>query len=147
VRRQSVYLEELKNLKERYGISIGALSYGMLNAGIVTGAYHQLLWRELSRLGWRKREPGNVPLEKSGWLTNAVLRATAEGMLGAEEAERLLGYPVAREEDLSTKQRKAIRCLPVEAREHLLEHQAERLAKFYTDDGPLDMDALAGDYE
>jgi transcriptional regulator with XRE-family HTH domain len=147
VRRQSVYLEELKNLKERYGISIGALSYGMLNAGIVTGAYHQLLWRELSRLGWRKREPGNVPLEKSGWLTNAVLRATAEGMLGAEEAERLLGYPVAREEDLSTKQRKAIRCLPVEAREHLLEHQAEKLAKFYTDDGPLDMDTLAGDYE
>lgn len=147
VRRQSVYLEELKNLKERYGISIGALSYGMLNAGIVTATYHQQLWKELSRLGWRKREPGNVPLEKSGWLTNAVLRATAEGMLGAEEAERLLGYPVVREEDLSTKQRKAIRCLPVEAREQLLEHQAEKMATLYSGDGPLDMDTLAGDYE
>lgn len=146
-KRQSVYLEELKSLKERFGISIGALTYGMLNSGIITAAYHQRLWRELSRLGWRKREPGNVPMESSKWLTNAVLRATAEGMLEPAEAERLLGYPVVREDDLASKQRKAIRSLPVEARDRLIEQQAERMARFYEPGGTLDVDALSGDNE
>lgn len=146
-RRQSVYLAELKSLKERFGISIGALSYGMLNAGIVSAAYHKMLWRDLSRMGWRKREPGNVPLETSDWLMNAVLRATAEGILEVTEAERLLGYPVAREEALASKQRKAIRLLPAEEREELLYQQAEKMASFYEKGNALDMDDLSGDYE
>ena len=144
-RRQSVYLEELATLKERFGISVGALTYRALDAGIITASYHQHLWRRLTQLGYRKQEPVAVPTEKSTWLTQATLRAAGEGLIDRAEAERLLGHPLPPDDDLVAQTRKAVRKLSPADRERLLEAQAEKVAKLYEKGGPLDLDGLEGD--
>jgi hypothetical protein len=144
-RRQSLYLEELATLKGRFGISVGALTYRALAAGIITSSYHQHLWRRLTQLGYRKEEPGFVPTERSTWLTQATLRASGEGLIGKAEAERLLGHSLPQEDDLATQTRKAVRRLSPADRERLLEAQSEKIAKLYEEGGPLDLDGLEGD--
>lgn len=46
--------------KERYGISLAAMIYRARESRILDRKLYEWLWRQFSRLGWRKHEPGKV---------------------------------------------------------------------------------------
>lgn len=51
---------QLVKYKEQYGISLAAMIYRATQEGLIPRSMAQRLWREFSRLGWRRHEPGNV---------------------------------------------------------------------------------------
>lgn len=54
----------LVQFKERYGISLAAMIFRARKAGHISESLYERLWREFSRLGWRKQEPGYVPPDR-----------------------------------------------------------------------------------
>ena len=82
---------ELKLLKEKYGLSIGAWLFRARDLGIITQAAFERHWRELSIRGWRAREPGDVPLEAPRRHCLAVQQAVAEGLITPARAAEYLG--------------------------------------------------------
>lgn len=53
----------LVQYKERYGISLAAMVYRAQRQSIIPESTSRMLWREFSRLGWRREEPGSVPTD------------------------------------------------------------------------------------
>lgn len=62
----------LVQFKERYGISLAAMIYRARSAGIIRETLYERLWREFSRLGWRKQEPGYVPPDRPTRLEELI---------------------------------------------------------------------------
>lgn len=54
----------LVQFKERYGISLAAMIYRARKADLISDSLYQRLWKEFTRLGWRKQEPGYVPPDR-----------------------------------------------------------------------------------
>jgi len=95
VRRQSLHPYELHLLKHKYGLSMQAWIYRARDLGILSESAANELWREFSRQGWRKQEPGDqIPPEEPARLKRLVLRALAEGVISESRAAELLGMPM-----------------------------------------------------
>lgn len=54
----------LVQFKERFGISLAAMIYRARKASLISQSLYERLWREFTRLGWRKQEPGHVPPDR-----------------------------------------------------------------------------------
>jgi Zn-dependent peptidase ImmA (M78 family) len=54
----------LVQFKERYGISLAAMIFRARKASLISQSLYERLWKEFSRLGWRKQEPGYVPPDR-----------------------------------------------------------------------------------
>ncbi len=54
----------LVQYKERFGISLSAMIYRATREQLIPQTMAQRLWREFSRLGWRRQEPGRVPTDR-----------------------------------------------------------------------------------
>ncbi len=54
----------LVQFKERYGISLAAMIFRARRAELIPQSLYERLWKEFSRLGWRKQEPGYVPPDR-----------------------------------------------------------------------------------
>lgn len=133
-RRGYVQLAELRLLKRRFGMSLQALLRRLHDLGIITDSHYRQWCIEINRLGYRKEEPDRMPPEQSVWLRRTVLRATAEGQLGREEAERVLGETMEMDQPLSLVERRALMKLPLAERRRVLAEQAARVAAHYDSD-------------
>jgi Zn-dependent peptidase ImmA (M78 family) len=133
-RRAFIQPEELLLLKRRFGMSIQALLYRLHDLHIVTDSYYRQWCIDINRLGWRKREPFEMPPEEPQWMRQGALRALAEGLISREEAEAMIGDRIATDVPLPVIERRAFMELPLEERRRLLAEQAARLAEHYAQD-------------
>ncbi|MBQ8935095.1 MAG: ImmA/IrrE family metallo-endopeptidase [Oscillospiraceae bacterium] len=61
VSRYATDLEYYLGLKRRWGASIQAMMYRARQIGCITGNQFQYMMRQVSKRGWRKHEPGDIP--------------------------------------------------------------------------------------
>lgn len=133
-RRRSIGLTELLLLKQRFGLSIQALIHRLFDLEIISEPAYKEWWISLNRLGYRKKEPGEMSPETPQWLKRTVYFALAEGLMESEEAEMLLHEKVDLPAPASLVERRAFMKLPLEERRRLMAKQAEKLAAVYEED-------------
>lgn len=133
-RRAFVQLAELRLLKRRFGMSIQALVRRLRDLRIITETHYREWCVDISRLGYRKEEPDRLPPEEPQWLRRTVLRSLAEGQVGRDEAERLLGGAIEQDLPLALIERRALMRLPIGERRRVLAEQASRAAGHYESD-------------
>jgi transcriptional regulator with XRE-family HTH domain len=133
-KRALIHPEELLVLKQRYGLSVQALLRRLRDLEVITESYYKQWCIDVNRLGWRKREPCELPREQPRWLLQSVLRAFSEGLLAKDEAERMLGSSVEMDQPLTLVERRAFMRLPLEERRRRLAEQAARMEEHYTRD-------------
>ena len=133
-RRAFIQAEELLLLKRRFGMSVQALLYRLHDLHIITDSYYRQWCIDINRLGWRKREPFEMPPEEPQWMRQGALRAFAEGLISKEEAETMIGDRIATDVPLPVIERRAFMDLPLEERRRLLAEQSARLAEHYAKD-------------
>lgn len=132
--RSFIDMRELLILKKRLGMSVQASIHRLHDLNIINSTHYKRWWIDLSRLGWRTREPGELPRERPQWLERSVLRALSEDVISREEGERLLGTAVNGAEPISLIQKKALMKLPLEERRKLLREQASKALSHYKED-------------
>jgi len=130
-KRVFIQPEELLILKQRFGVSMQALLYRLHDLDVITDSYYKKWCIDISRLGWRKHEPCELPPERPQWLRRSVLRAVGEGLLARDEAEQMLGEQLKIKESLSLIERRSFMKLPIEERRKLLSEQADRFEAYY----------------
>ncbi len=141
-RRALIHAEELLLLKQTFGMSIQALLYRLRTLGIITESYYQAWCIDVSRLGWRRHEPGELPVEVPTWQRRTVLRVLSEELITPEEAAHLLGENTPGSATLRYN-RRAFAQLPLDERRRVLAEQAARVTDVYRDDP--DRDRWQGD--
>lgn len=132
--RSFITTEELLLLKRRYGMSIQALVRRLRDTGIITPSYYKQWCIDISRLGWRRAEPGALTREEPTWLRRYTLRALAEELISPEEALTLVPGLDEAVPSLSLVQRRAFLALPLEERRRIMAAQAAQFAPDYTPD-------------
>lgn len=94
--RQRVSLEELKDLKARYGMSIAALMRRALDLELISAALYERFCITYKQQRWHKGEPGEYAgRETSSRYEQLVLRAASEGMVSQTKGAALLNEPLA----------------------------------------------------
>lgn len=132
--RSFISATELLLLKQRFGISIQALVRRLRDVGVITASYYKQWCIDISRLGWRREEPGALPREVPSWLRRHTLRALAEELISPEEATALVPDLAEAVPTLRMVQRRAFLALPLEERRRIMAAQAAQLAPDYTPD-------------
>jgi transcriptional regulator with XRE-family HTH domain len=133
-KRAMIRPEELLVLKQRYGLSLQALLHRLRDLEVITESYYRQWCIDVNRLGWRKREPWELPREQPRWLLQSVLRAFSEGLLTKDEAERMLGSSIETDQPLTLVERRAFMRLPLDERRRRLAEQAARMEEHYARD-------------
>jgi len=144
-KRDTILSEELLLFKKRFGISVQALVRRLFDLSIISEGYYRHWMMLINRLKWKRKEPGELEPEQSQWLRQTALRAYAEGLIGREEVERLLGESLDVEEPLTLIERRAFMKLPLEERRRILSEQAEKLKSHYLE-GADRGDLQSGDF-
>lgn len=130
-RRSAIQLDELFLLKRRFGISIQALIFRLMELKVITESYYWNLFSLINKLGWRKGEPEDWDVEKSFWLEKNVLRLLTEGVIDYNTVKRIIGEGVQFDFPDSLIQRQEFLKLPLEKRRKILAEHAEKVAKKY----------------
>ncbi len=87
--------QELKMLKDEYGLSMGAWTYRAFDLGIITRQTLRKIWSMFRENGWKEKEPGaQYPTERPNLFEQTVYRALAEDLIGESKAAELLGMSV-----------------------------------------------------
>jgi transcriptional regulator with XRE-family HTH domain len=133
-RRAFIQLAELLLLKQFFGMSVQALLRRLYDLSIITDSYYKEWCIEINRLGMRRREPAELPPERSEWVRRNVLRATAEELMSAEEAAQMLGEPSGETTPPTLLHRRAFMNLSLEERRRLLAEQAAAMQDMDTTD-------------
>lgn len=133
-KRTLIRPDELLLFKRRFGMSLQALLYRLHDLDVITDSYYKQWCMDINRLRWRKQEPGELLPEPPQWLRQNVLRAIAEGIMGKEEAERMLEETIEMEQPRSLIERRAFMKLPIEERRRIMAEQAEKAAQYYEQD-------------
>lgn len=89
--RSNLSFNELFILKEKYGLSIQAWIRRAADLGIIEPILYTQLFRRLSAMGWRSKEPIDIPNEEPRQLQLMVHQALAEKLITPSFAETLLG--------------------------------------------------------
>jgi len=97
--RSSISIGELVALKERFGVSIQALTYRCKDLGIISQRLFADLFRIFAERGWRAppfAEPANMDpnCEEPNRFERLCYRALAEGVIGEAKAAELLSISV-----------------------------------------------------
>jgi Zn-dependent peptidase ImmA (M78 family)/DNA-binding XRE family transcriptional regulator len=97
--RSSISIGELVALKERFGVSIQALTYRCKDLGILNQASFARLFKVFAERGWRRApfaEPATMDpsLEEPRRFERLCYRALAEQVIGEARAAELLGISV-----------------------------------------------------
>jgi Zn-dependent peptidase ImmA (M78 family) len=93
--RQRVSIEELVDLKVRYGISIAAIMHRAFDLELISGALYERFCINYKTQRWHKGEPGEYAgREVSSRFEQLVLRATSEGMVSQTKGAALLNEPL-----------------------------------------------------
>jgi Zn-dependent peptidase ImmA (M78 family) len=78
----------LARLKSRWGVSMASLIRRAHDLGAITDYRYKELNIEMSKAGWRTREPVSMPAERPGLLAEAVTRLRGKGLDDQAIAER-----------------------------------------------------------
>ena len=133
-KRTRIQSEELQYLKWRYGMSIQAILFRLKDLRIITDSYYTQWCVEINKLGWKKREPIEIPPEKPKWFHQQVFRALSEELIEEEEAEQLLNDTLETSSSRSLIERRAFFKLPTDLRRTLLREQAKQMVDYYQND-------------
>lgn len=144
-KRDTILSEELLLFKKRFGMSVQAIVRRLFDLSIISGGYYRQWMMLINRLKWKRKEPGELEPEQPQWLRQTALRAYAEGLIGREEAERLIGQSLDVEEPFTLIERRAFMKLPLEERRRILSEQAEKLKSHYWE-GAERSDLQSGDF-
>lgn len=137
---------ELLLLKRFFGMSAQALLFRCRDLGIISESYYKQWCIQINRLGWKKREPAELPPEQPQWLRQNVLRAVAEGLLTSDDGRRLLGDVSAEPAPpMALIERRAFMRLPLAERRRVLQEQSVALKDYYDQDREW-RDLEAGDF-
>lgn len=94
-RRTWLEPQELKILKDEYGLSMGAWTYRAFDLGILNRQAMRKIWKHFRDKGWKAKEPDpQYPQERPGLFKQTVYRALAEDLFGESKAAELLGMSV-----------------------------------------------------
>ena len=133
-KRSRIQLEELLYLKRRYGMSIQAILFRLKDLGVITVSHHKRWCMDINKLGWKKREPIEIPPEKPERFHQQVFRALSEGLIGEQEAEQLFNDTLETPPPRLLIERCAFLELPTDLRRSLLRKQAKQMADYYQHD-------------
>ena len=125
---------DLLYLKWHYGISIKAILFRLKNLGLITNSHLQQWWIEINKLGWKKREPIEIPSEKPKRFHRQVYRALSEELIEEWEADQLLNDSLTTSSPRSLIEHRAFLQLPSDLRRNLLREQAKQMADYYEAD-------------
>lgn len=103
-KRTDISLGELISLKDRFGVSIQALTYRCKDLEIISQATFGRLFDIYKERGWRDapfEEPNSLEwdVEEPGRFRRLCFRALSEGLIGLSRASELLEIPVRRLEE------------------------------------------------
>lgn len=84
-------LDDLLPVKQTYGISVSALIYRFRDCGIISDEAHRRLYMRLSSRGWRRSEPGAVPVEEPREMDRLLDRALRDELIYEPRAAELMG--------------------------------------------------------
>jgi Zn-dependent peptidase ImmA (M78 family)/transcriptional regulator with XRE-family HTH domain len=127
--RSHLEVDELRLLKETFGVSMQALVFRAKDLGIISQTKYEELFRTFGIMGWRKNEPSPLAAEKPTMWQQLVTRALAEGQLTHEEASRWGIEPEKLVSNFSNP--REFMQLPLNERRKLLEKQAIMAADLY----------------
>jgi Zn-dependent peptidase ImmA (M78 family) len=133
-KRSNIQMMELLYLKRRYGMSIQAMLFRLKDLRIITNAYYKKWCIQVNKIGWKKREPVNMPSEKPERFHQQVLRALSEELITETEARQFLNRPAELSANRSLSKRRQFLKLPKETKDRVLREQAEQMADFYEHD-------------
>ncbi|MEP1930262.1 MAG: ImmA/IrrE family metallo-endopeptidase, partial [Roseibium sp.] len=94
-RRTDISIGELISLKDRFGVSIQALTYRCKDLEIINQATFVRLFKVYKQRGWRDEpfeEPNSIPWEREepNRFQRLCFRALSEGLIGLSRAAELL---------------------------------------------------------
>lgn len=93
--RHRISLEELMDLKRRYGMSIAAIMHRAHDLKLIDASSYRQFCITRNKKGWRRDEPGKyLGDEKSSRFEQLVLRATAEEQISFDKGAALLNVPL-----------------------------------------------------
>ncbi len=93
-------LDELIPFRQRWGVSMQALITRARDLRLISTDQFTRLYKQISARGWRKSEPGLVPLERPALLTESLAIQREEHGYSEEELGELAGFDVERLADL-----------------------------------------------
>lgn len=94
-KRSRITLTELKEIKERFGISCAAAMKRAEKLGIFSTSEMQQFWRAWSQSRYRKDEPGRWCMpEETDRFEQLVQRAATEGLISESKGASLLNVPL-----------------------------------------------------
>jgi transcriptional regulator with XRE-family HTH domain len=128
--RSNIQLKELFMLKRRFGVSVQALAYRLRDLGIINDSGYKWLCIQFNHNRMRKNEPEPLPQEEPQWLKKTVLRAFSEGLITADESNRLTGESYESDHKDIIDRRAFMKLSSVE-RSKVLRDQAEHLKEHY----------------
>lgn len=89
-KRNNLTIFELKNLKEKYKVSMQSIIYRAFQLGIITEYEKTRLFKQFSYLGYRKEEPIEVDRETTKKFEQMLCEAVTEGYLSESKAAEYL---------------------------------------------------------
>ncbi len=143
--RAYIQAGEVQLLKRRFGLSIQALLHRLRDVGIITEGQYKQWCMNVGRMGWRRREPGEITVEKPQWLSQNVLRAVSEGLLSRVDGQNMLQQLAPLDQPITLTERRAFLKLPLASRRRILSEQAERIGDAYADGTPARAEIQGGD--
>ena len=94
--RNRIYLQELINVKETYGISIRAILMRLRRFDRISDYDLRTFFARLNSIHGAKNEPGNCPnIEKPFRFEQLLFRALAEELISTSKAAELRGISLA----------------------------------------------------
>lgn len=142
-RRRHLDLRELAMLKLKHGLSMQAWVYRATDLGIIEQAHCRTLFAEFSARGWRKEEPVTFEgHERPSRLKQLTVRAHAEGLLTAVQAERVCpgvtqDCDEPRRNIAGSMDARSLMKLPKDERDRLMEQAAALVHGAYESGGAL----------
>ncbi len=94
--RSNVFIKELMIMKENFGISMQAIMARARNLDLISQSTYQEFFKTFSKLGYRKKEPGDYKGDESGSrFFQLLLRAVAEEIVSMSKAAALSNQKLA----------------------------------------------------
>lgn len=94
-KRNNISLEELKILKQKYGISMKALMMRAKDLSIISENYCSIFFKRMNQFGYSKKEPlDSLSDEEPQRLRFLVSKAFSQGVISLLKASELLDIPL-----------------------------------------------------
>ncbi|MFH1700885.1 MAG: XRE family transcriptional regulator [Candidatus Zixiibacteriota bacterium] len=93
--RTSIYIDELKVLKIKYGLSMQSIIFRAKDLNLISKSLFERAWKVFNKKGWRKVEPEKLPSESPKRFELLIFRAVIENIIGEAKAAELLNTSIS----------------------------------------------------